>query len=209
MVMRTCVNFVTFFTSSPNQVPCRGRFCLVFLHMAWSVYLSFTSGVTMLLSLHVPYLVCVFQTWDFAHKNHVALYPLYYLVLDISLSISWMGFYPVSVTVGLIVLSCTWTLCLLWHTGCSEYERKIAPQEEETPPSMIPPRPPPLDVQRMMCMAAPLGSECGICLDRSRPIHPVPECGHVFCARCIYRWSLQSMSCPMCRGPLPFLDFSE
>jgi len=44
-------------------------------------------------------------------------------------------------------------------------------------------------------------SECSICMDNKLQV--VVDCGHAFCEECHVRWLRVSMTCPVCRRPLP------
>ena len=43
--------------------------------------------------------------------------------------------------------------------------------------------------------------ECSICMDNKLQV--VVDCGHAFCEECHARWLRVSMTCPVCRRPLP------
>jgi len=43
--------------------------------------------------------------------------------------------------------------------------------------------------------------ECSICMDNKLEV--VVDCGHAFCEECHARWLRVSMTCPVCRRPLP------
>ena len=53
----------------------------------------------------------------------------------------------------------------------------------------------------------PAHPECVVCFNPvdpgARAARMVTPCGHLFHAPCLTRWLEQSVSCPICRAPLP------
>ena len=43
-------------------------------------------------------------------------------------------------------------------------------------------------------------SECGVCLEETLKCNIKLECSHKFCKECIYKWFLESDTCPTCRA---------
>ena len=42
--------------------------------------------------------------------------------------------------------------------------------------------------------------ECPVCL-KNTTCNTRLQCGHLFCLKCIAKWSNKSNNCPMCRSP--------
>uniref|UniRef100_A0A8C5TWQ5 RING-type domain-containing protein n=1 Tax=Malurus cyaneus samueli TaxID=2593467 RepID=A0A8C5TWQ5_9PASS len=58
-------------------------------------------------------------------------------------------------------------------------------------------------------MATETGGNGAICQDTWDDVASALPCGHRFCQGCILRWARTNPSCPLCRGAIETLRFSD
>uniref|UniRef100_A0A8C3UVM8 RING-type domain-containing protein n=1 Tax=Catharus ustulatus TaxID=91951 RepID=A0A8C3UVM8_CATUS len=58
-------------------------------------------------------------------------------------------------------------------------------------------------------MATEMGDNCAICQDTCNDVASALPCGHQFCQGCILQWAQTNPSCPLCRGAIETLRFSD
>ncbi|CAN8219778.1 unnamed protein product [Coccothraustes coccothraustes] len=58
-------------------------------------------------------------------------------------------------------------------------------------------------------MATEMGGNCAICQDTWDDVASAQPCGHHFCRGCILRWAQTNQSCPLCRGVIETVRFSD
>ncbi|XP_056369810.1 E3 ubiquitin-protein ligase RNF169-like [Oenanthe melanoleuca] len=58
-------------------------------------------------------------------------------------------------------------------------------------------------------MTAEMGGNCAICQDSCDDVASALPCGHKFCRGCILHWAQTNPSCPLCRGAIETVRFSD
>ncbi|XP_005061847.1 PREDICTED: uncharacterized protein LOC101810711 [Ficedula albicollis] len=58
-------------------------------------------------------------------------------------------------------------------------------------------------------MTAEMGGNCAICQDSCDDLASALPCGHKFCRGCILQWAQTNPSCPLCRGAIETVRFSD
>ncbi|XP_023800615.1 uncharacterized protein LOC111941686 [Cyanistes caeruleus] len=58
-------------------------------------------------------------------------------------------------------------------------------------------------------MATEMGGNCAICQDIWNDMASALPCGHQFCWECILQWAQTNPSCPLCRGAIESVRFSD